>query len=132
MMVKKKKHILIVDDDASVHTLSHLFLKTLPYVDSISSVYNGQEGIEFLKHHCEKVKTTPDVILLDYQMPIMNGLQFLRRLKALSCFQLKPPKVVMISSVVDPIIIHCASALGVHHFFSKPLRADYLPAIFED
>lgn len=72
-MEKKKEKILIVDDEPDIVKLLGDFLTGLGY--EVSSAYNGKEGLE-------KVRADhPDLILLDYIMPEMDGYSFLDELR---------------------------------------------------
>lgn len=80
--MNKPKNILIVDDDKIYHfILKNLFTKN-NYNISTCFTENGQEGIDLLKNRVTE-NSLPDIILLDINMPIMNGWQFLDELKIL-------------------------------------------------
>jgi CheY-like chemotaxis protein len=69
----------------------------------------------------------PDLVLLDMQMPGMDGMETLRRLQ-----QLRPkPKVIMCSGVDDPNTIHEALSLGANAYLLKPVQHLYLSAAIE-
>jgi CheY-like chemotaxis protein len=63
--------------------------------------------------------TRPDVIVSDYQMPQMDGLELLRRLRADP--RLANVPVVMVTSVRDHELRHRALEMGATHFLGKPL-----------
>lgn len=80
--------VLIVDDSSLVRRLIRNILETNHIIEIIGEVQNGQEALIFLQSH------QPDVILLDIEMPVMDGLTFLRyaRLRSKS-------KIIILSSV---------------------------------
>lgn len=84
--------VLIVDD----HDLTRLSLKVLfasqKNVERVSLASNGQEAIELAKQH------PPDVIILDLQMPVMDGLSAASQLKYLAPYA----QIIAYSSVEDP------------------------------
>ncbi|MFA7612925.1 MAG: response regulator [Candidatus Caldatribacteriota bacterium] len=63
-----KKNILVVEDDNSIRELLVEFLESEGY--AVDSAHNGQEGINLLK------EKTPDLILVDLMMPVMDGYAF--------------------------------------------------------
>lgn len=67
------KKILIIEDEVDIReALADMFIK---YNFSVETAINGQEGLE------KALATHPDVILLDLNMPIMNGHETLTRLR---------------------------------------------------
>lgn len=68
-------NILIVDDHSLVREGIKQLLELDGEIKVIGEAGNGEEGIELIKN------TNPDVVLLDINMPIMNGLQMLQKLK---------------------------------------------------
>jgi CheY-like chemotaxis protein len=112
--------ILVVDDSPEIQR----YLRVLLELDSyrVETVSSGYEALETLRHACP-----PDLVLLDMQMPGMDGIETLRRLQ-----QLRPkPKVIMCSGVDDPETIHEALALGAHAYLLKPVQHLYLSAAVE-
>ena len=66
-------NVMIVDDAAMMRLYIASFIKTLPDFKVVAQAANGQEALD-------KLSTVPDVdlILLDIEMPVMDGLEFLR------------------------------------------------------
>ncbi|ABK42788.1 periplasmic sensor hybrid histidine kinase [Magnetococcus marinus MC-1] len=70
-------HILLVDDSPDNIFLIQAFLKKTSY--QISTVYNGKEAVEYVM----QADTPPDLILMDIQMPIMDGYAATRQIRLL-------------------------------------------------
>jgi len=114
-----KATILVVDDSPEIQR----FLRALLELDAyrVETASDGYEALQSLGDVC------PDVVLLDLQMPGMDGLETLRRLKA----SRSNTKVIMCSGVDDPAKIREAAALGAHGYLLKPVRHLYLSAAVE-
>ena len=77
--VSESKCVLVVDDDQTTVLLTRLFLESMSVTD-VHSSSNGQEAIQFIYDHCqgeEESKACPDIVLLDLNMPVMDGFEFL-------------------------------------------------------
>jgi two-component system response regulator (stage 0 sporulation protein F) len=115
-----KATVLVVDDSPEIQR----YLRTLLELDSyrVVAVSNGYEALEILRH-----AQVADVVLLDMQMPGMDGLEVLRRMQNL-CPKVK---VIMCSGVNDPEKICQALSLGAHAYLVKPVQHLYLSAAVE-
>ena len=104
--------VMVVDDAAMMRLYISSFLKTLPDFTMIAQANNGQEALE-------KLEENPDVdlILLDIEMPVMDGLEFLRHAKLRT-----RAKICMLSSVTVSGSPHAAKAreLGADGVVAKP------------
>ncbi|MCL5428369.1 MAG: response regulator [Chloroflexi bacterium] len=68
--------------------------------------------------------THPDLIILDYDMPRLNGSQVCKRLKAMKAFSNTP--IVIISSYGNPFFMEASLAAGAEEFIRKPFELNYL------
>jgi len=115
-----KATVLVVDDSREMQR----YLRVLLELDSyrVEAASNGHEALQSIRHGC-----APQVVLLDVQMPGMDGLETLRRLQ-----EFRPkPKVIMCSAVDDPGKIAEAALLGAHAYLLKPIQHLYLSAAIE-
>jgi DNA-binding response OmpR family regulator len=102
--------ILIVDDEPDLVSTVEYRLK---FADcEVVTASNGEEGLE--QARAEK----PDLILLDTNMPVMNGHEMLERLRADGA--LKHIPVLMLTARCEPQDIAAASAHGVTDYVTKP------------
>ena len=71
--------VLLVDDDDTTNYLNRLLLDRLGVADCILVATNGRQALDLLREHClgAAVPTCPSLILLDLNMPVMNGFEFL-------------------------------------------------------
>lgn len=111
MTDKDKIRVLIVDDSAFMRTAIERMLQSDPAIEIAGSAANGREAVEKL------VRLRPDVVTMDVEMPIMDGLQALKEIMRLS-----PTPVVMVSSLTKEgaKVTLDALDLGAIDYVSKP------------
>ena len=115
-MEKKLKTVLLVDDDAATNFLHSIILKILKCTETIDTARNGKEALDYLHEN-----NPPDLILLDINMPGMDGWMFLDELDKLPEIKSKTKVIVMITSSVNPQDRLKALERGTTGFMSKPL-----------
>jgi CheY-like chemotaxis protein len=115
-----KATVLVVDDSPEIQR----YFRTLLEFDSyrVETASSGHEALRRLRHGCD-----PEVVLLDMQMPGIDGLETLRRLNQLR----SKPKVIMCSGLDEPNQIREALSLGAHAYLLKPIQHLYLSAAIE-
>jgi two-component SAPR family response regulator len=70
--------ILLVDDDEINNIICYSLINRLGKAEKIQTATNGIGALNFLRRYYMQYKYLPDLIILDIDMPIMNGLDFLR------------------------------------------------------
>ncbi|QEE49685.1 response regulator [Flavobacterium alkalisoli] len=127
----KIRNLCVIDDDKIYHFLLKNLLKQ-NNID-VKSVFfqNGQDAIEFLSDE-KNNDDLPDLILLDVNMPIMNGWQFLEEYIKLKTNFGKDPHIYMISSSNNEVDINKAREFSgvVKDYFLKPICKEDLHKIF--
>jgi len=71
------KSILLVDDDEHFQYSIKRVCKKVPEICELFVASNGQEALSFLRERISESKKIPDFLLLDINMPVMNGFEFL-------------------------------------------------------
>jgi CheY-like chemotaxis protein len=74
-------NVLLVDDDKIFNLLSRKTLGNMDFIEEIHTALNGKEAIDLINDYFQGSKTLPDIILLDLNMPIMDGFGFIEALK---------------------------------------------------
>lgn len=122
------KSVLLVDDDPASNFLAQLLLRKLDKVLHVSVTANGKEALDYLREQHGK-SSFPDLILLDINMPIMDGFEFMDHFQQLPLNQL--PRVVILSSSVSPKDAQRAMDYRVNGFINKPLTKERLAQILQ-
>ncbi|WP_339704826.1 response regulator [uncultured Kriegella sp.] len=77
MVNSNLKWVLLVDDDGTTNMLNTLFLKrVLPDV-KIDTAINGHRALDFLDSHIDEIEPGTFLLVLDIEMPLMDGWEFL-------------------------------------------------------
>ena len=121
------KTLTIVDDDDIFVFLTTKIIEQTNLVDLIKVFGNGLDAINFLKENKNNVDALPDIILLDLNMPIMNGWQFLEKYNKLNPTIGKKITIYICSSSISPDDITRAKTISeVSDYIIKPITKDKL------
>jgi len=114
------KTCLVVEDNKMVRRIAGRILKDLKF--STKEASNGEEALEACRTEM------PDAILLDWKMPVMNGLEFLKSLRK------EPngnsPIVVFCTAERDVLKIADALDAGANEYIMKPFDTDIIESKF--
>ncbi|HNV68422.1 MAG TPA: chemotaxis response regulator protein-glutamate methylesterase [Candidatus Ozemobacteraceae bacterium] len=107
----KKIRTLIVDDSAFMRTAIERMLKEEPSIEIVGSAANGKEAVE------KTFRLRPDVVTMDIEMPVMDGLHALKEI-----MRLCPTPVIMVSSMTQEGAKATLDALdlGAFDYLGKP------------
>lgn len=115
------KTCLIVEDSRVIRRVTRTIMDALGF--ACSEVENGQEAVE----SCQKAM--PELILLDWNMPVMNGIDFLRKLRAMPMGD--QPKVIFCTTENDFSHIQEGMAAGANEYIMKPFDSDIIKSKLE-
>ncbi len=115
------KTCLVVDDSKVVRTIARRILEGIDF--EVSEAADGQQAVDVCK-----VKM-PDAVLLDWNMPVMNGPEFVTALRQMPGGQ--EPVVVFCSTENDMEHITEALSRGANEYIMKPFDGDILKSKFE-
>ena len=110
------KTCLIVDDSKVIRKVARHILETLEF--QVEEAGDGKEALD----RCEA--SMPDVVLLDWNMPVMSGMEFLRTLRQQKLDV--QPKVVFCTTENDAAHIRAAIDAGADEYVMKPFDRETL------
>ena len=110
------KRCLVIDDSRVIRKVSRHILETLEF--DVDEAENGAEGLD----RCDA--RMPDVILLDWNMPVMTGIEFLTKLRSRPDGSI--PKVVFCTTENDVAHIREAINAGADEYVMKPFDHETL------
>lgn len=110
--------ILLVDDSSTMRRIQKNTLKQIGYEDIVEAG-DGQEAIDTLRANMDV-----DLVLMDWNMPNMTGIESLKAIKADAELKAKP--VIMVTSESEKSRIIEAIQSGASNYVVKPFQADTL------
>ena len=116
------KSCLVVDDSSVIRKVARRILEDLSF--TITEAEDGQQALE----KCQA--EMPDAILLDWNMPVMDGLEFLAQLRQLQNGE--KPKVVFCTTENDVGHIARAIRAGANEYIMKPFDREIVEAKFQE
>jgi response regulator of citrate/malate metabolism len=114
---------IIVDDDVEVASLHARFVAAHPAFSVAAVAHNGPTALELIAEH------RPDLVLLDFDLPGLSGLDVLRDVRALGGAQ---PEVIAVTAARDVDSVRQARSAGIQHYLVKPFTAVNLNARLDD
>ena len=113
---------LVVDDSSVIRKIARRILEDMEF--QITEAEDGEQALAFFK------EAMPDAVLLDWNMPVMDGYEFLGNLRRMPGGD--APKVVFCTTEND--VAHIARALhaGANEYIMKPFDKDIVAAKFQE
>ena len=109
---------LIIDDSRSMRRILRQIVEPLGF--EILEAGNGQEGLDQLVAYGEQI----EVCLVDWNMPVMNGLDYVKSVRRQDCYC--AIKLMMVTTETEPAQMARALMAGVDEFVMKPFTSEIL------
>jgi YesN/AraC family two-component response regulator len=113
---KRKLRVLIADDIQETRRNTRLMLATIDDVEVVAIAANGVQAVQFA------AEQHPDIVLLDINMPVMDGLTAYREIAKIH----PETGCIIISAEKDASTLRTAITVGVQEYLIKPFTADEL------
>jgi two-component system, chemotaxis family, chemotaxis protein CheY len=118
------QRILVVEDSSLVVSIIRLALRRY-HPCQVTCTTNGVEALDAISREGE-----PDLVLLDVNMPRMNGLELLQELRALGAVPRVP--VIIVSTEGEEADVQRGLEAGARAYLRKPFRGEQLCALIDD
>lgn len=115
------KTCLVVDDSRVVRKVARHILEEMQF--TIAEAENGQDALGMCR------KRMPDAVLLDWSMPVMDGIDFIGALRKEAGGT--KPKVIVCATEHDPDYVARATAAGANGYVMKPFDREALHDTFQ-
>jgi CheY-like chemotaxis protein len=111
--------VLVIDDNAFMRKIVRSLLLNI----GVKKVYEAPDGLAGI----EQVRAlSPDVVVLDWEMPMLNGPEFIRIVRSPGVFPLPDIPIVLLTAHGERWRVNEALRLGVNEFLCKPVSAKAL------
>lgn len=125
-----KSRVFIIDDDPIHQRIAQIIISKYNLFDEYFSYTDAQVALDFLQENTENIELIPGVILLDLNMPVIDGWDFLEAFETLKEKLKSIIKIYIVSSSVDEKdLIRSKQYASVKGFISKPLTPDIIRTI---
>ena len=130
-MTKNFNFCIVDDDDVYQFTIKKT-IESLNLAKSIIAFSDGEEALNFMIENLNKDEELPDIILLDINMPIMDGFQFMEEYIMIKPRLNKKITIYMVSSSVDQADIDRANKISdISDYIIKPIKPGKIKSIIE-
>jgi len=133
--MKKLNSVLLIDDDMATNFISKMIIKKVGITDHIETVLNGKQALDYLTNSGQYQKKDnvfprPMLILLDINMPVMDGWEFAEAFEKLDENQKVGIIIIMLTSSLNPDDKEKASNFkAISGFHNKALTIEGLTSI---
>jgi len=115
-------HVLVVDDSELIVSKIKELLTEVPDIDSVQTANNADHALQKIKNH------TPDLILLDLNMPGKNGVDLLQDIK----HDYPSTKVIIVSSHANQFYRGLCKDIGADNFIDKLTEFEKIPSLIKN
>jgi CheY-like chemotaxis protein len=127
--MEKLSSILLVDDDSTNNFLNELLLKNLDVTERVLVAESGAQALSMLEQAPDP--NEPSLILLDVNMPGLNGIQFLEAYQHLPQGQQQATVIIMLTTTMDARDLVRLDELQIAGLVSKPLTKEKIDSILQ-
>jgi CheY-like chemotaxis protein len=122
---------LLIDDDYINNFLHLKLIESLGISREIKVVQNGEEALDFIRLYCKLNKKCPELILLDINMPFMDGLSFLKAYESAHFSNKENAKIVMLTTSTDEQDILELKKYNIVSILDKPLTPEKILGVMQ-
>jgi len=120
-MTDKQPVVLVADDEEDIKVVLRMFLEAVGY--EVITAFDGLDALEQIK------STKPDVVLMDIMMPVIDGIEVVRQMKATPGIRDIP--VVMLTAAAQSDMVERAIQAGAADYIVKPFEPETVQRAIE-
>jgi CheY-like chemotaxis protein len=124
-----KRYVILVDDDYITNFLHEKLIRKLNISDNIIVKNNGKEALTYLEEFVKKERASPCIVMLDLNMPVVDGFEFIRQFK--KKLVENNIKIVIVTTSLSERDIQKVREFGDFTYLNKPLTSEKLQFMLE-
>lgn len=124
--MRKIASILLIDDDDATNCINKLLINRLSITNELLVAKNGKDALKLLEDCASNKSLIPDLILLDINMPVLDGFGFLNAFQDMDCPGKEDTLIAVLSTSLNPKDLERVQKAGVQVFLNKPLTKESL------
>ncbi|BAV07906.1 Response regulator receiver domain-containing protein [Filimonas lacunae] len=122
----------LVDDDAAYLYGIRKLIEYHHLCDKVVPFENGQQAMDYIRTHMDDASMLPDYILLDLEMPVMDGWQFMEEFMLIEPLMARKVTVYIVSSSIDERDKQKAKSISaITDYLVKPMNTQSLREVFQ-
>ncbi len=129
--MKKISCALLIDDDTTTNYINQMLLDDMGAASQVLIATNGAEALKVLQQHCQE-NTCPELILLDLNMPVMNGIEFLEAYVELELGGKQSVIIVVLTTSMHPLDLEKLKNFPIRGILNKPLSQEHIKGLMEE
>ncbi|MBB6611611.1 response regulator [Pontibacter sp. Tf4] len=129
--MKKISSVMLIDDDETTNYINKLTVTRAEITDELLISLDGKAALDVIQQRCEQsiacgVNCVPELILLDINMPVLDGFGFLEALARLEAMQKHKVVIAVLTTSLNPRDVARVKDAGVTELLNKPLTRESL------
>jgi CheY-like chemotaxis protein len=124
-MFLEMKNVLLIDDDPICNIISTKIIQQLGAFHEIRTALHGEEALSLIRGDKEELYI-PDMILLDLNMPVLDGFGFMEALKNIRLPRKEVIRIIIVTTSNHPKDVEKAMELGAAGYIVKPMTTENL------
>ena len=118
--------VLLIDDDHIANYLTKIAVESSKITDVVLVAKNGEEALQLLINNANIYNALPELILVDLNMPIMDGFEFIKQFKITFAYHNFPTTIVALTNSTHSKDYIELKKIGVEFCLTKPLSREKL------
>jgi response regulator of citrate/malate metabolism len=129
--MQKFNFILLVDDDKVTNFINRRVINKIGNFNKVEVALNGQQALEIIEKECSEGMDSPDVILLDINMPVKTGFDFLDQYKNSKYPSADKSKIIAVTTSSHQKDYEALRQYGIYDVIQKPLTEEKIRGVIE-